>query len=528
MSMSKFVATALAVCLTGCGGPPKKPTPIAPTPAPEVPTPAPEPKQPGPISPVPTSIASPAAADMSATAAARKVSPASVPAPRAKTPIADAYRDVTAKILAAGTSGRSAFGRLAYLTDHIGARIAGSKKLDEAIAWAQKSFAADGQENVHAEKAMVSHWERGELDLQMLTPATHALHGLALGLAPGTGKKGITAQVVIIDDFDQLKALGVKGVKGKIVLFNHAMPPYTEEKGSGYGESSAFRVRGPGAASRLGAVAVLTRSATARSLGTPHTGVTLFDVPKGDKEIPAVAITLEDADLITRLAAEGPVTLKLVSGARNLGKVPSANVIAELRGREKPDEVVVLAAHLVSWDVGPGAQDAGAGVVIMMEALAILRRGGWVPKRTIRVVLYTNEEHGIDGAIAYGKDHAGELGKHVAAIESDGGSFKPLGLSYEGKADAPAYARLADLITLLAPLGATSLEASHSGTDLIPLVAAGVPSLGHRTDGSTYFDYHHTDADTLDKVDPTFLQQNAAMMAVVAYVLADMPERLGQ
>jgi carboxypeptidase Q len=375
---------------------------------------------------------------------------------------------------------------------------------------------------------MVSHWERGDLSLEVIAPTSQKLHAIALGLAPGTPKQGVTAQVVVVDSFDQLTALGEAGVKGKIVLFNHAMPAYTEASGSGYGDASGYRVKGPAAAAKLGAVAALTRSATARSLSTPHTGVTVFDPAKGDKEIPAAAVTLEDAEYIARLAAEGPVTLKLVSGARNLGKAPSANVVAELRGREQPDEIVLLGAHLDSWDVGQGAQDDGAGVVIMMEALAILRRGGWVPRRTIRVVLYTNEEHGIDGAIAYGKEHAAELPKHVAAIESDGGSFKPVGLSYEGKADAPAYARLADLITLLAPLGATALEASHSGADLIPLVAAGVPCLGHRTEGSTYFDFHHTDADTLDKVDPTFLQQNAAMMAVVAYVLADMPERLGQ
>jgi carboxypeptidase Q len=524
MPMPKFVAAALVVCLTGCGGPPKKPSPVAPTPSPEVPTPSPVPVEPKPIAPVPTSIASPAAAEMSAAVAPAKVPPA----PKLKTPIADAYREVSAKILAAGTTGRTAYARLAFLADHIGARIAGSKKMDDAIAWAQKSFSADGQENVHAEKVMVSHWERGDLSLEVLAPAPQKLHAIALGLAPGTSRKGITAQVVVVDSFEALTALGEAGVKGKIVLFNHVMPPYTEAKGSGYGEASVFRVKGPGAAGKLGAVAALTRSATARSLRTPHTGVTLFDASKGDKEIPAVAVTTEDADLIARLAAEGPVTVKLVSGAKNLAKVPSANVVAELRGREQPDEVVVLAAHLDSWDVGQGAQDDGAGVVIMMEALAILRRGGWVPRRTVRVVLYTNEEHGIDGALAYGKDHAAEMARHVAAIESDGGSYKPVGLSYEGKADAPAYARLADLITLLAPIGATALEASHSGTDLIPLVAAGVPCLGHRTDGSTYFDYHHTDADTLDKVDPTFLQQNAAMMAVVAYVLADMPERLGQ
>jgi carboxypeptidase Q len=507
MRPTKIQLILAAALLASCGSPPKKPT--APSPGPEVPTPAPAPT-PEPIAPAPTS-----AAPM-------------VPAPpeRAATPIADAYRDAATRLLADGTAGKGAWSKLAYLTDHIGNRIAGSKKLDQAIAWAQKTLADEGHENVHTEKVMVGHWERGEIALEVLAPAPQKLHAIALGLSPGTGKKGITAEVVVVDSFEALTALGAEGVKGKIVLFNHPMPAYTPEGGTGYGEGSTYRTRGPAAAARLGAVAALTRSATARSLRTPHTGVTLFR--DNDPGIPAAAVATEDAELIARLAAEGPVKLKLVMTAKNLGQVPSANVIAELRGREKPEEIVLLGAHLDSWDVGQGAQDDGAGCVIMMEALSILRRAGFQPRRTIRVVLYTNEEHGIDGAFAYGKDHAGELANHVAAIESDGGSFKPVGLSYEGKVEDPAYARLADLLTLLAPLGATALEVGHSGTDLIPLAEAKIPCMGHDTDSATYFDIHHTEADTLDKVDPTYLQQNAVMMAIVAYVLADMPERLGQ
>ncbi len=507
-------AVALTVAMSACGAP-AKPAPQGPTPNPEVPTPQPAPTRPGPIAPTP-----------SASFAAGTVKAAPVRAPR--TPIADVYRSLASKILAAGIDGKGGYTKLAYLTDHIGNRIAGSKRLEQAVAWAQKAFTADGQENVHAEKVMVTYWQRGDFSLEVLAPAPQKLHAIALGLSPGTPRKGITAEVVVVDSFDALTALGEKGVKGKIVLFNHVMPPYTEEKGSGYGEASGYRVRGPAAAAKLGAVAALTRSATARSLRTPHTGVTIFDTAKGEKAIPAAAVALEDADLIARLVGEGPVKLKLVLGAKDMGKVPSANVIAELRGKDKPEEIVLLGAHLDSWDVGQGAQDDGAGVAIMMEALAILRRGGWQPRRTIRVVLYTNEEHGIDGAIAYGKDHAAELPNHVAGIESDGGSYRPVGLSYEGKADAPAFVRLADIMTLLEPIGATGLQASHSGSDLAPLVAAGVPCMGHNTDGASYFDTHHTEADTLDKVDPVYLQQNAAMMAVVAFVLADMPDRLGQ
>jgi Zn-dependent M28 family amino/carboxypeptidase len=445
--------------------------------------------------------------------------------PPVATPIADAFRAVTAEILAAGQSGSGAYEKLSFLTDRIGNRIAGSKRFDQAVAWAQKAMSSEGHENVHAEKVMVGYWERGEFALEIVSPAPQKLSATALGLSPATPKNGITAELVVVDSFEALEKLG-SGVKGKIVLFNHVMPPYTNDAGSGYGDASKFRVRGPAAAAKLGAAAALTRSATARSLRSPHTGVTVFDA--GQPRVPAAAVATEDADMLARLAASGPVTLRLVLGAKDHGKVPSANVLGELRGRERPEEIVLLGAHLDSWDVGQGAHDDGAGCVIMMEAISILRRADRRPRRTIRVVLYTNEEHGMDGANGYAKDHAPELRNHVAAIESDGGSFEPVGLSYEGKAEDRARAKLADLITLLEPLGATKLTVGHSGTDLIPLGAAGVPRLGHSTNGATYFDYHHTEADTLDKVDPKILQTNAAMMAVVAYVLAEMPERLAE
>jgi Zn-dependent M28 family amino/carboxypeptidase len=426
--------------------------------------------------------------------------------------------------LTAGRSSGGAFEKLAYLTDHIGHRIAGSKQLEQAVAWAEKTMTADGHENVHAEKAMVKHWERGEFSLEIVTPSPHKVAGTALGLSPATAKNGVTAEVVVVGSFDALEALGPAKVKGKIVLFNHVMPPYTTEAGSGYGEASNYRVNGPARAAKLGAVAALTRSATARSLRSPHTGMTKFE--DGQPRIPAAAVSTEDADLVARLADAGTVSMKLVLGAKDGGKVPSANVVGELRGRERPREIVLIGAHLDSWDVGQGAQDDGAGCVIMMEALSILRRAGLRPRRTIRVVLFTNEEHGLDGALAYAKDHEAELASHVAAIESDGGSFEPVGLTYEGKPEDAAYARLADVVTLLAPLGATTLKTGHSGSDLIPLGKAGVPRISHTTNGATYFDYHHTEADTLDKVDPKILQDNAAMMAVVAYTLAEMPDRL--
>jgi Zn-dependent M28 family amino/carboxypeptidase len=473
--------------------------------------------QPTPTTPTAASTATPVAAPITSAPPAP---------PKAPTPIADQFRATASDILAKGREGRGAYEKLSYLTDRIGHRIAGSKPLDQAVAWAQKTMTLEGHENVRAEKVMVGYWERGELSLDVVSPAPQKLAAITLGLSPATPNGGITGEVVVVQSFEELDKLGEARVKGKIVLFNHPMGPFTTEGGSGYGEASKYRTRGPAAAAKLGASAALTRSATARSLRSPHTGVTVFE--PNERRIPAAAVSTEDADMIARLAASGPVTVKLVLRARDRGKVASANVLGELRGRERPNEIVLLGAHLDSWDVGQGAQDDGAGCVIMMEALSILRRERFVPRRTIRVVLYTNEEHGMDGAKAYAKDHEAELANHVAAIESDGGSFEPVGLSYEGKPEDPAFARLSDIVTLLAPLGATKLEAGHSGTDLIPLGAAGIPRLGHRTNGATYFDYHHTEADTLDKVDPKLLQDNAAMMAAVAWVLAEMPQKLAE
>jgi Zn-dependent M28 family amino/carboxypeptidase len=272
-------------------------------------------------------------------------------------------------------------------------------------------------------------------------------------------------------------------------------------------------------ASRRGAAAALMRSVTARSLRTLHAGMTLF--ADGAKPLPCAAITTEDADYLARLAASGEtIRMTLTLGAKLLGDVDSANVVGELVGREKPDEIVVLAAHLDSWDVGHGAHDDGAGVVVMMEALTTLRKLGLTPRRTIRVVLYTNEENGISGATAYPRAHADELAKHVAALESDSGGFAPVGFSVTG--GEGAVPMLADVASLLAPIQATQVEAGFGGVDIMTLGPAGVPQLGLRVEGSRYFDYHHTEADTLDKVDPEDLKKCVAASAIMAYVLAEM------
>jgi Zn-dependent M28 family amino/carboxypeptidase len=477
--------------------------------------------------PVPVTEAAPSPA----AAAPAPVPEPPIPAapPRVPTPIADAHAAAAERIRREGASGRRAYATLAELTDRIGARPAGSKALDRAITWAADRLRADGLV-VRTEKVMVDHWVRGEATGEIVSPQPSRLHLLALGHSPGTGKAGVSGEVVIVDSLEALEALGPAGVHGKIVLFNK--PMITDADGTPhYGEVAPLRGRGPALAQKLGAKAALVRSLTSRSLRTPHTGGTWFGDDNKAKAVPAAAITTEDADLIARLAATGKVTVKLVLTCKTLPDAPSANVVADLPGREKPAEIVLLGAHIDSWDVGQGAHDDGAGSVIMMEAVALLKRLGLAPRRTIRVVLFTNEELGLDGAQQYVKDHAAELGNHVAAIESDTGSFAPRGFMLAGKPTAErVLAQLADIVSLLAPEDAARAIAGFGGADIGALEKAGAktPLIGHWMDTSTYFDVHHTEADTLDKVDPDLLQKNVVVMAIFAYVLAEMPGRLGE
>jgi len=436
----------------------------------------------------------------------------------------DAYRETAEKIIAAARSDRGAYQKLAYLTDHIGNRISGSPQLDEAIAWATRTLEADGH-TARTEPVMVPHWVRGAEEASITAPITRSLKILGLGGTIATPKGGLVAPVIVIHNFDELEARSAD-VKGKLVLYDVAMPKYTEAGGSGYGEVVRYRTRGAQRAAAHGAVGVLMRSVTAHSLRLPHTGAMSYDpaIPK----IPAAAVTVEDAQLIARLAAEGPVTVRLSLDSRMLPDAKSANVIGELRGRDKPDEVVVIGGHLDSWDVGQGANDDGAGCVIVMQALTTLRRLGLVPRRTIRVVLYTNEENGLAGARAYAAAHASELASTVLAIEADSGSFAPRGFSVDAKPEVAnaVMSRVGEIARLLAPLHATRVTAGHGGADIGALEDGGVPMLGLDVDGRTYFDTHHTEADTLDKVDPATLADDVAAVAVMAYIVADLPGRL--
>ena len=443
----------------------------------------------------------------------------------AKSPLAERYRDVAAKIIATARADRGAYKKLAYLTDHIGPRLAGSPALGKAIAWAAQAMKDDGLD-VRTEKVMVPHWVRGVEDAAITSPVARSIRVLTLGGSVPTPKGGITAPVVVVRDWKELDTKAEQ-IKGAIVVYNVAMPAWSPDKGSGYGSIVGYRSTGASQAAKRGAVAALVRSVTARSLSTPHTGAMRYD--KDQPKIPVASITVEDAELLQRLTETDKVTVRLRIEPQEHPDVESANVIGELRGRDKPDEIVLISGHIDSWDVGQGAHDDGAGCVTMMQALATLKRLGLTPRRTIRVVLFTNEENGLRGARSYAEQHKAELGKHVLALESDSGGFAPRGFGVGHKDPDAAKrmrARLSEVAALMGPLGKLRVVEGHGGSDIEPMKPAGVPHVGLDVHNSTYFDYHHTEADTLDKVDPQDLADMVAAVAVLAYVVADLPDRV--
>ncbi len=405
------------------------------------------------------------------------------------------------------------------LSDRIGQRLAGTAPADRAVEWALGAMRAAGLKNVRREPVKVPRWLRGDESAELLAPGAQPLHVAALGGSVGTPAAGLTADVVEVATVDELKALGEKA-RGKIVFFNQAMKRTHDFEG--YGAAVGLRGRGAVEAAKLGAVAALIRSVGTGAFRMPHTGATRYDekVP----HIPFAALAVEDAELLHRLLAQGPARVKLKLGAHTLPPVDSANVVGEVVGSEKPDEVVVIGAHLDSWDLGMGALDDAAGCAIALEVGRVIASLG-APRRTVRVVFYMNEENGLSGAFAYAKTHAAELPKHVAAVEADSGAGRPTGLGVAG--DATAVKLLRDWTASLADLhldGPRTVE--HGGADLIPLQNAGVPTVTVLQDVANYFDWHHTAGDTLDKIDPEELALNAVVYAVVVHALADAPERL--
>lgn len=431
--------------------------------------------------------------------------------------LSDAYKEPAARIITAALADKDGYAKLSYLCDRIGNRLSGSPALNEAIQWAAAQMRRDGLENVTIQPVKVPHWVRGREEAAILKPVSHPLTMLALGGSVATPPEGITAEVVPVSSFDALNALGRDRIAGKIVLFN---VPY-----EGYGKTVTYRAAGPSRAAKLGAAAMLVRSVGSLAMQTPHTGALQYT--EADPKIPAAAITFEDATMIQRLADAGEtVTVRLYMEAHMEPDADSANVFGEITGREKPDEIVVMGGHIDSWDVGAGAQDDGSGIIASLEAVALIKKLGLQPRRTLRVVFWTNEENGGAGGRAYRAAVGGKIGNYVAAIEMDGGAEKPVGFGI-GKG-GPALERAQQIGRLLESIGADTVREGGGGADIEPLMQDGVPGLGLFTVGLHYFDWHHTRTDTVDKVDPEDFRKCTAAMAVMGYVLADMPQRLGE
>jgi len=437
----------------------------------------------------------------------------SAPAARSS-PWVDAYREAAARLVGEAMSTRFAWERLAYIGDTFGNRLSGSQSLEDAIAWAVAEMKRDGLENVHTEPVKVPHWVRGQESAEIVAPRRQRLVMLGLGNSIGTGPAGVEADLLVVRGFDELEAAGSR-VKGRIVLFN---VPFTN-----YGETVQYRANGASRAAALGAIAALVRSVGPPGLRLPHTGTLRY--ADGVPQIPTAAITTEDADKLQRMQERGTaVRVLLKMDAKFLPEADSFNVVGELRGRERPDEIVAVSGHFDSWDVGTGSTDDGGGCVVSWEALRLMKKLNLRPRRTIRVVLWTNEENGTRGALAYRDRHKDELANHVLMFESDGGVFRPTGFGFSGS-DA-ARAKVTDIATLLRGIQADRISAAGEGADIGPSVqAANIPAMSLDVDGN-YFLIHHTEADTIDKIDPMDMSRAAAAIAVMAYVIAEMPERL--
>jgi hypothetical protein len=410
------------------------------------------------------------------------------------------------------------------LTDEVGPRLAGSSASGAAVEWAVRTLQARGFANVHTEPVTVPHWQRGEERGAVVSPVAQPVQLTALGGSIGTPPGGLEAEVVEVDSLEALDKLGKAAVAGRIVFYNVPMPRARD--GSGYGK--AVQVRGAGAtrAAALGGVGVVIRSVGTDQNRLPHTGAMRRE--EKSPTVPAAALSIPDADLLHRLLAEHKfVKLALTLGCRWLPDAQSANVIGEIPGSGAPDEIVLLGAHLDSWDLGTGALDDGAGVGIVVNAAQLIGSLQLRPRRTIRVILFANEENGLSGARAYAQAHQIEAAKHIAALEADAGTARAYALRYLGAPEGRA--RLAEIAAGLKPLGIDFVDAdAHGGADLGPLRALGVPMIDLAQDVTTYFDFHHTANDTFDKIDPEALAQVSAAVALVADGIANMNGDFGR
>jgi carboxypeptidase Q len=419
------------------------------------------------------------------------------------------------RLIKAATADDFAWRRLAELTDAFGARLSGSPNLARAVQWSVQTMKADGLENVRTEPVIVPRWVRGREEAEIIDPPRHDLAILGLGGTVATPPGGLEADLLVVNSFDDLRSRAAEA-RGKIVLFDVTY--------GGYAETVTYRNGGARAAGQHGAVAVLVRSIGPVGLRTPHTGSVNY-VPEV-AAIPAAALAAEDANRLVRLARSGRrVRLRLLLEGRRESDVESANVVGEIVGRERPNEIVLLGGHLDSWDVGTGASDDGVGCIITWEAARLMVKLGIRPRRTVRVVLWTNEENGLRGAAAYAERYAAAANDHVFALESDLGVFAPAALGFSGSTAARSV--IGQIGVLLEPLSLPEITAGGGGADIGPIAQLGrVPTMAYIGDASRYFVIHHTAADTVDRILPEEVSKASAAIAVIAYAVAEMPERL--
>ncbi|MFQ5676811.1 MAG: M20/M25/M40 family metallo-hydrolase [bacterium] len=431
------------------------------------------------------------------------------------------YMNVARDVVESALDDGQAYAMLRELTLGVGHRLSGSPAAAAAVEWGRQTMLRLGLDNVHLQEVMVPHWVRGSVETASVvtspTLGTVELSICALGGSIATPELGVVGEVVEVHDLDEVGKLGKKA-QGKIVFYNRPMDARLMSTFAAYSGAVDQRSRGAIEAAKSGAAAVLVRSMTTRLDDVPHTGAMRYD--KNVPKIPAAAISTVDADLLSKLIRhDGHVTLNLRLSCMTLPDARSANVIGEICGSELPEEVIVLGGHLDSWDKGQGAHDDGSGCVQSMEALRLIKSLGLKPKRTIRAVLFMNEENGSRGGRAYAKAVEENGPRHIAAIESDRGGFVPIGFSVSAK--TPALQKIVSWEPLFASIGADKIVEGFGGSDINPLgVKFGIPTIGLAVESHRYFDYHHSDSDTFDKVNERELELGAAAMAILAYILS--------
>ncbi|XP_027437823.1 carboxypeptidase Q isoform X2 [Zalophus californianus] len=418
------------------------------------------------------------------------------------------YGDVAKAIInlaVYGIARNRSYERLALLVDTVGPRPSGSKSLEKAIQIMYQNLQEDGLENVHLEPVKIPHWERGEESAVMLEPRIHKIAILGLGSSIGTPPEGITAEVLVVTSFEELQRRAPEA-RGKIVVYNQ---PYVN-----YSKTVQYRVQGAVEAAKVGALASLIR---------PHTGIQEYQ--DGVPKIPTACITVEDAEMMSRMASRGNrIVIQLKMGAKKYPDVDSFNTVAEIIGSKYPEQVVLVSGHLDSWDVGQGAMDDGGGAFISWEALSLIKDLGLRPKRTLRLVLWTAEEQGGIGGFQYYQLHKANISNYSLVMESDQGTFLPSGLQFTGSEKARAI--MEEVMSLLQPVNITQVFRAGEGTDINFWIQAGVPGASLLDDLYKYFSFHHSHGDTMTVMDPKQMNVAAAVWAVVSYVIADMEEML--